>query len=338
MDAWAEFCAVSLTRGELCRYATHDGAIEYLGGVIDYLIFRSSFRLAMDLLQIPEWFPRCLVPKANELHARELRLCHEAGVALVERLVTDPRMEMVWQELGKAKRVEHQSTSQPLLNLQKDLFPAATSTYSNGHIWSCLFIVLQLLDIRNLPGGPIPYIECAQQLRLDAATVAAERPQKAGAPIVKKLIAAAEAYELLAVTPRPRDQIVSITTDIVELTSERFGTPLYGTVATIVSVAVDEKVSVDFVRTAAAALWAKKEKAHLNDQSSKSFDVALGLEHSPPVFGGVQDGDDDHGHDQGAARRSRENPSREIQEARPIAVTVNTTKKLSDSVTPRSIP
>ncbi len=216
----------------------------------------------MELLQIPEWFPQCLVPKARELHARELSLGHDADAALIERLVADHRMDKVWRELSKTKRVEHQTTSEPWHRVTPPLgsFPVPDIDLHQRAFLELFIYTFSIARHPNLPGASIPYAERARQLRLDAETVATERSKKEGEKVAKKLIAAAEEYERLARTPRTRDQIVSITRDLAELMKERFGSHFYGTVATLVSVAVDQKLGVDFVRECCQSYSGEKGK------------------------------------------------------------------------------
>jgi hypothetical protein len=204
----------------------------------------------MVLLQIPGWFPPCLVSKAKELYARELNLGREVDAALIERLVADPRMERVWQELSKRIRVEHKATNEPVHPVTPpDGFVSNPDTELRQRAFLELFVgTFVVVRHPNLPRARIPYSTRAERLRRDARTLVAERPQKEGAKAVKKLIAAAEEYERLARTSRPRDQILSITKDVVMLMKERFGSHLYRTAATLISVAVDQKVNVDFVR------------------------------------------------------------------------------------------
>jgi hypothetical protein len=55
-------------------------------------------------LAVPDWFPRSLKDAARELHARAVRSKSAENAALVQRLVDDPRMKVVWTELQRRRR------------------------------------------------------------------------------------------------------------------------------------------------------------------------------------------------------------------------------------------
>jgi hypothetical protein len=73
-------------------------------------------------LVFPPWFPAYLEPDARRLYAKAVGLGFKWGIAMVERLVSNSRMQHVWRELSEHKRdretyrktpiFEHQATPQ----------------------------------------------------------------------------------------------------------------------------------------------------------------------------------------------------------------------------------
>jgi hypothetical protein len=70
-------------------------------------------------LVFPPWFPPYLEPEACRVYAKALDLGFKSKVAMVERLVSDFRMQRVWRELSELRRdrdyrgtdiFEHQAT------------------------------------------------------------------------------------------------------------------------------------------------------------------------------------------------------------------------------------
>lgn len=244
-------------------------------------------------LPIPPWLPPYLVSKARELHARELKLGHASDAALIVRLVTDPRMQVVWQELTKRKRdISYQQTD--------DYHHAAIapvgisgdkSKIQDAAILELFIATFAFARAPMLPGSSIPYDEMAKSLRRDADTAAKERPRKQAEPFAKKLISTAEAYERLAKMPIDNDQVVI--KDIIECMKTRFGPSMHKITATLASVALDQKVSVDRVRDLSRRKRAtrhgasqqersgeKRQKNRQNPPSPKRSSFAVTLEHS----------------------------------------------------------
>jgi hypothetical protein len=199
-------------------------------------------------LPIPPWLPQYLVSKARELHARELKLGHASDAALIVRLVTDSRMQVVWQELTKRKRDSsyqqtddyHHAAIEPV-GISGD-----KSKIQDAAILELFIATFAFARAPMLPGSSIPYDEMAKSLRRDADTAAKERPRKQAEPFAKKLISTAAAYERLAKVPIDNDQVVI--KDIIECMKTRFGPSMHKITATLASVALDQKVSVDRVR------------------------------------------------------------------------------------------
>jgi hypothetical protein len=157
-------------------------------------------------------------------------------------------MQVVWQELTKRKRdISYQQTD--------DYHHAAIapvgisgdkSKIQDAAILELFIATFAFARAPMLPGSSIPYDEMAKSLRRDADTAAKERPRKQAEPFAKKLISTAEAYERLAKMPIDNDQVVI--KDIIECMKTRFGPSMHKITATLASVALDQKVSVDRVR------------------------------------------------------------------------------------------
>ena len=124
-------------------------------------------------LPIPPWLPPYLVSKARELHARELKLGHASDAALIVRLVTDPRMQVVWRQLTKRKRASYQPTDDyhhaaiPPVGISGD-----PSKIQDAAILELFVATFGFARAPMLPGSSIPYHEMAKRLRRDADTAA----------------------------------------------------------------------------------------------------------------------------------------------------------------------
>ena len=229
-------------------------------------------------LSIPAWVPQCLVSKAHEIYARELKLGHGSDAALIERLISDARMEHVWQELTKRKRIAYKQTrdfhhpARPPEGIGSGHHPDAQDK-AILELFVCTFSAARW---SRLPGASIPYSERAGQLRRDAAAIVSERTSKQAGPFAKKLISTAKAYERLAKLPVDNDQIVIV--NIIELMKARFGPAMHKITATLASVALGQPVTVDRVRdlsrskraTKARGKPAKKSRGKKAKKSPKS--------------------------------------------------------------------
>ena len=200
-------------------------------------------------LSIPPWVPRCLVSKAHQLHAREFKSDHAWDVALIERLVTDARMEDVWQELTKRKRDASYRQTKYYHHAAHPPRGASLGTQSEMQAKAILELFVHTFSAARwsrLPGASIPYSERAESLRRDADIAKKERPKKVAVPFAQKAISMAEAYEDLAKVPVKTDRAVII--DILEFMKERFGPSMNRVTATLASVALGRPVSQDRVR------------------------------------------------------------------------------------------
>src|SRR5262249_46237541 len=157
-----------------------------------------------------------------------IRLGFNWKIAMVERLVGDPRMQRVWSELSEQKRdrdyrrtdcFEHQATPPT---------PFARSGLTNGAI--------QQKAIRELFWATANAAQCfellperwsnrAAELRADAARLEVGQPRKKCSALATKLIAAAEAYEQAdrIVPSLSHVRLVKAVTEIADLMEERFG-------------------------------------------------------------------------------------------------------------------
>jgi hypothetical protein len=199
-------------------------------------------------LSIPPWVPQALASKAHELYARELKLGHGSDAALIERLISDARMEDVWQELTKRKRIAYNPTkdfhhpARPPEGIGSDRHPDT----QDRAILELFVYTFSAARWSRLPGASIPYSEMAERLRRDADIAKKERPKKVAVPFAKKLISTAEAYERLSKVPVDKTHVVLM--DIVELMKARFGPSMHRITAKLASVALGLPVSEDRVR------------------------------------------------------------------------------------------
>ena len=70
----------------------------------------------MTELVVPDWAGR-IAHKAHELHKKHCK--SPIAVGVIERLATDPRMRVVWDQLGKQSRENHRPTGKPFYKLAK---------------------------------------------------------------------------------------------------------------------------------------------------------------------------------------------------------------------------
>jgi hypothetical protein len=199
-------------------------------------------------LSIPPWVPQCLASKAHELYARELKFGHGSDAALIERLISDARMERVWQELTKRERIAYKPTKDfhREAHPPRGVSPGTQSEMQDKAILELFVNAFLVARLPGLPGSSIPYSEMAERLRRDADIAKKERPKKEAVPFAKKLISTAAAYERLAKMPVDNDQTVII--DIIEFMKARFGPSMHRITAALASVALGQPVSVDRVR------------------------------------------------------------------------------------------
>jgi hypothetical protein len=236
---------------------------------------------AQATLELPDWLPQ---PVAIFAHSRRRQGGPEVR-DLLRRLVFDPRMKNVWNELQRRKRENYRSTEKFVHSLTQREHWFSDTRYAlqypekvrgggspppvilaNYHILflqdSCggqgrnlserdlamayLFEQAFTLALMDLPLVPISelrkkrsnYRKMAKQLRADAI-----EQERLGLYESQRFVEAALAYEELAgrsrlVKRQPRGdaRLKRFVMALADITKNVFGSPLYGSVATIANV------------------------------------------------------------------------------------------------------
>jgi hypothetical protein len=170
--------------------------------------------------------------------------------ALVRRLLTDPRMERVWKQLSKLNR-----STETYLHPSPRWLPREWEALREEFQDRAL-AALFLASARRVSWNRMtweskhrnqhqPYREWAAQLR-----AAAEQGRALGiqGKHIKQIEAAAAAGDLAG--PPDENLIRGYLAGLAGDMKDLFGTPLYGTVATIASVALEQPITVKMVRKA----------------------------------------------------------------------------------------
>jgi hypothetical protein len=206
-------------------------------------------------LQIPEWVPDPIADKARELHQRHRK--SPIAVALIQRLVSDPRMKGVWDELRKQGRdleKGHRMTG-PRYKLAKKFEAIGVDEKA-----AVVGLFEQAVNVGRLTLSLPPekavsnyWTQQAAKLRADAERIAKHpTPDKSAAAFARRLIKAAEAYEGLRF--KTHDQLPGVAGSIALYMKEVFGQPMYETTAAITGTIMEVKVTGRLVRRWETAL------------------------------------------------------------------------------------
>lgn len=197
-------------------------------------------------LSIPDWCPVNVSSLAQTLYIKYR--ASPAGAELIERLATSPKMKLVWNELRKRERNNHQKTDvarHKASHLVRDQDEAIKELFLHA-----FNVGLSALE---LPPQNSDWVQqAAQKLREDAARISKLHPRKLALPISRCLFKAAKAYERLQY--KIHDQIPGVATNIVTCTKAIFGKSMYETAATITGVIMESEVTGRMVRTWETAL------------------------------------------------------------------------------------
>jgi type 1 fimbriae regulatory protein FimB/type 1 fimbriae regulatory protein FimE len=210
---------------------------------------------AMTSLSIPDWFPPALTETARQLHSAAVKSNSMDYVALVTRLITDPRMKTVWAELLKRRRGDqYRSTAKFWHAVSDDVTPEI-------QYGQMKFIFKEAVEIgrKFLPSFIRPQMKSAhyrQQVRRIIRDLhylgRFASTNNTNRRLLRALDDAAEAYQKLGASgiafDRERfeeNEIVALdyTVNIARIVRNHFGSPLFGTVATISSVALSRSIS-----------------------------------------------------------------------------------------------
>jgi hypothetical protein len=194
-------------------------------------------------LVFPPWFPLYLEPDAHHLYAEGVRTGFKWKVAMVERLVNDPRMQHVWRELSEHKR--DRKTYRKTPTFEHSAVPPKLQQTAIRDI----FLWTANTSVRFNLFGESWTLERAAELRADANRLREGRPRRRCAHLANKLTAAAAAYEEAdRLRPLTRRQIIEATTEVAARMRELFGSTKLTLTATLASVALDLKITPSNVR------------------------------------------------------------------------------------------
>jgi hypothetical protein len=217
------------------------------------------------VLAFPDWVPRRVAQEAEALHKEAAGLWSRDEIEVLNRLATDPRMKVAWDELRKRRRQAHRPTGKFFYSVPSP-GPVSSERAADLHAAALAilfkFVVLRArLNIGSLPqleAARRPYSEQAALLRQDAETLAAEGDRAAA----KRLVKAAEVYERRGdkffLFGHGQTAEVGFAVSIAKLMSDLFRSPMYGTVATLASVAFDRQIQRDAVREWCRGVWGKR--------------------------------------------------------------------------------
>ncbi len=220
-------------------------------------------------LAIPEWFPEQLESSARLLHERALDRSREEAM-MVEAIITDPRMELVWIELQKRRRISHRKTQELLHPPQIGGLPIPRADIDIRRrameevLWFASLAPRLPQVARSFPS----YGERANQLRSDAERLRADLPGAKAMRLASRLVKAAEAYEELAGLELESSNR-AVVTDIAAFMSERFGSPMHGLTAAIASVILGREISHAKVREWFSRHARKKTKRSMGKSAKK---------------------------------------------------------------------
>jgi hypothetical protein len=209
------------------------------------------------MLSFSKKFPASLRSRASQMHAKAVAgarasITHNNAVfssftekaLLIERLASE-RMDAVWTELTKRVRLNYQPTA-------KYFYPA----HPPEHAAASLAMDPQLIALEELFCWIVSTVEWSQLLPpADDVPVADLLLEEAGRLRCNntgrsswKASTLSKAAEIFRLQQKKPDPTRALAIDISEYLKERFGNPMYGTTATIVSVALGRKVTPATVR------------------------------------------------------------------------------------------
>jgi hypothetical protein len=209
------------------------------------------------MLSFSKKFPDFLRSRASAMHAKAVASSFTAKASLIERLASDPRMDTVLAELTKRVRSSYQPAPEYFHSARPPEYAAASLAMDPQHIaieelfcWiastvECSWLLAPAEDV------PVADLLLEEAGRLRCKNTGRSRGK---ASILSK---AAGVFRLQQKKPDPAR---ALAIEISEYLKERFGNPMYGTIATIVSVALGRKVTLATVRQYCLPLSSKPTK------------------------------------------------------------------------------
>jgi hypothetical protein len=194
-------------------------------------------------LVFPSWFPAYLEPDVHHLYADGVRRGFKWKLAMIERLVNNPRMQRVWRELSERKRDRKTYRKTPTFEHSAVPPEFQQTAIRDIFLWTANTAVL--FDLFSETWN----LERAAELRADANRLRQGRPRRRCAGLANKLTAAAAAYEEAdQLRPLTRGQVIKAVTEIAARMRELFGSTKLALTATLASVALDLKITPSNVR------------------------------------------------------------------------------------------
>jgi len=193
----------------------------------------------------PEWLPDYIAGKAREL--REKHRGNPIALAVIDRLVTDPKMRAVWKEFSKQSREAHRRTGRPLHALT-ERFATPDRNAAVTEFFELACNVGRLTLELPLPNPNRTGAKKAEALRADAERLEKTlKPRRAGRESAKHLRRAAETYERLQY--KHGDRAKHIACELAHWLEAVFGSAMYQTTATVTSIITRRQISERKVRT-----------------------------------------------------------------------------------------
>lgn len=207
------------------------------------------------MLHFSKKFPPSLQRTVSLLHTEADYSSNLEKASLIARLVADSRMDVVWNELTKRMRANHKPTPGYFRAARPPAWAAAMSaedaqTKALAELFS--WIVFNVEYCWTKDEGSL----VVDRLRRRADLLRRTGRSAKEANVLSK---AADIYESL---PEP-DQARGVVLELASYFEERFGDPMYGTTAAIVSVAMKQNVTRAKVRNWCSATMIKTGQ---NDQ------------------------------------------------------------------------
>jgi hypothetical protein len=214
-----------------------------------------------EALLIPEWVPEQVADKARERH--KLLSDSPVAVALIRRLLTDPQMKVVWDELRKQGRNpdDHYRPTGPRYKVA-NTFKAIGIDERKAAAGLFEFAVnlgRLTLDFAPSSVGTDTFSKKADALRTDAKQAEKIRPRRVGQQYAERLRKAAEVYD--NVRYKPHNEIEAVALQIALRLAMVFESPMLNAAAIITSVIMKQQVTPSMVRN-----WVRrfKSETHYN--------------------------------------------------------------------------
>jgi hypothetical protein len=189
-------------------------------------------------------FPTSLKGTALLMHAKAVHSCNLVKAELIERLAADSRLDAVWVELTRRVRQDHR----PTCEYSRPARPPDHAVAMNkedaqatalAELFNCIIISVECC--RLLPENHSTPI--ADFLRKKADRLRADGSRRS----MTQANQLSRAAEICSEQPQP-DSAKEIAIELATYLEARFGDKMYGTTATIVSVAWEKDITPAKVR------------------------------------------------------------------------------------------